>query len=148
MANQPYDKAVDWWSYGVLLYEMLAGQVRLEPAALVLCDHFKREFLPMFSPCLIASALSPLSPPSHQPPFDGIDEEELFQSIMEQSVFYPKSLTREAIAICKGVSGSFCTRSFGAQRSLGLKSDLKLKSVQRNCIMLRYKPGNIWKYKR
>uniref|UniRef100_A0A3B5AM37 Protein kinase C n=1 Tax=Stegastes partitus TaxID=144197 RepID=A0A3B5AM37_9TELE len=64
VAYQPYDKAVDWWSYGVLMYEMLAGQ----------------------------------------PPFDGIDEEELFQSIMEQSVSYPKSLSREAVAICKGVN--------------------------------------------
>lgn len=33
VANQPYDKAVDWWSYGVLLYEMLAGQVWLYPSS-------------------------------------------------------------------------------------------------------------------
>lgn len=60
---QPYGKSVDWWAYGVLLYEMLVGQ----------------------------------------PPFDGEDEEELFAAITDHSVSYPKSLSKEAKEICKGV---------------------------------------------
>lgn len=61
---QPYGKSVDWWAYGVLLYEMLVGQ----------------------------------------PPFDGEDEEELFAAITDHNVSYPKSLSKEAKDMCKGVS--------------------------------------------
>ena len=72
---QAYGASVDWWAYGVLLYEMLVGQ----------------------------------------PPFDGEDEEELFSAITDHAVSYPKSISKEAKDICKGVSSFYSSHHLDIQ---------------------------------
>jgi serine/threonine protein kinase len=63
----PYDKSVDWWSFGVLVFEMIAGT----------------------------------------PPFDGEEEEELYQNIISAPVRRSRHLTGDAQSAVHGVKGIF-----------------------------------------
>lgn len=65
--GQKYGISVDWWSFGVLQYEMLMGQS----------------------------------------PFHGDDEDDLFQSILHDELFYPRWLPTDAVRCLSGVSYFF-----------------------------------------
>ncbi|ESO00477.1 hypothetical protein HELRODRAFT_157371 [Helobdella robusta] len=62
--RKPYGKSVDWWAFGVFIYEMLVGET----------------------------------------PFgSSYDELQLSYNIVEQNISFPKSLSKEAINIMKGL---------------------------------------------
>ena len=63
LTETSYTRAVDWWGFGVLIFEMLVGES----------------------------------------PFPGDDEEEVFDSIVNEEVRYPRFLSLESIAIMRRV---------------------------------------------
>lgn len=65
-----YNQCVDWWAFGVLVYEMVIGQS----------------------------------------PFSGHDEDELFWSVCNEPVHYPRFLSKESKRLLELVS--FCKHYF------------------------------------
>ena len=63
LEEQPYDRAVDWWAYGVLMYEMLLGRA----------------------------------------PFSGEEEDDIYDSILEDEPLYPPTIGRHEQALLQSV---------------------------------------------
>ncbi|KAJ2797302.1 Serine/threonine kinase, partial [Coemansia helicoidea] len=61
--EQRYGRAVDWWAFGVLIYEMILGTS----------------------------------------PFDGNDENEIFEAILEDEILYPVRMSRDSVFICQAL---------------------------------------------
>lgn len=88
LTETSYTRAVDWWGLGVLIFEMLVGEV------CVLFPSLERRLILIIYFCLVFV----------QSPFPGDDEEEVFDSIVNDEVRYPRFLSLEAIAIMRRVS--------------------------------------------
>lgn len=89
LTETSYTRAVDWWGLGVLIFEMLVGEVSfLDSPTESHINHMCFQI-------------------SQQSPFPGDDEEEVFDSIVNDEVRYPRFLSLEAIAIMRRVSRKF-----------------------------------------
>lgn len=82
LMNQRYTRAVDWWAFGVLLFEMLAGQVCTLSRSFLLCH-----------------ALTQLV----QAPFRAETEDEMFDAIMRDELVCPHYLSKEAKSLLHAV---------------------------------------------
>ena len=89
-----YGRAVDWWAFGVLLYEMLLSEVRPAPAAHRRCAAVR-----------LTSRGGLAHTPVRQSPFDGQDEDEIFRSILTSEIKYPATLQPHAASLLRKVRG-------------------------------------------
>lgn len=81
LTENSYTRAVDWWGFGVLIFEMLVGEVGAN-------------FVIYFIELIFLL----------QSPFPGDDEEEVFDSIVNDEVRFPRFLSLEAVSMMRRVS--------------------------------------------
>ncbi len=77
LEEQPYDRAVDWWAFGVLMYEMLLGRA----------------------------------------PFSGEEEDDIYDSILEDEPLYPHGFGRHEQALLQSVNTIAVYLTYHSSRS-------------------------------
>lgn len=100
LTETSYTRAVDWWGLGVLIFEMLVGEVSACWVTIIV-DIQHGSFFGCFYCVFTFVHLVSL-----QSPFPGDDEEEVFDSIVNDEVRYPRFLSTEAISIMRRVRWS------------------------------------------
>lgn len=96
LTQEAYTRAVDWWGLGVLLYEMLVGEVSAGPGLLGLLGRIGWGL-----------SMHPAEPPSPQCPFPGDTEEEVFDCIVNADTPCPRFLSVQGLELIQKV-GTHC----------------------------------------
>lgn len=114
LIDNSYTRCVDWWELGVLIYEMLLGEVSIH--------HREKRFIIIYYGLNLSIEDFHLTfIISFQCPFPGDDEEEIFDSIVNEEVRCPASLSKEAQSLIQQVSLhhiSHGQQRFGVGRNL------------------------------
>ena len=100
---------MDWWSLGVLVFEMLSGQVISTSRTYKYNNINRQTGSSRYNKRLLKELPWPQSTSNlsfPQPPFEADTEEELFDSIMNDEVVYPNWLNKESVSFCRGNSAA------------------------------------------
>lgn len=104
LTENSYTRSVDWWELGVLVYEMLVGEVSGTSRRLMQVSVF---------PSVLRRTLL-----WFQSPFPGDDEEEVFDSIVNEEVRYPRFLSPKSASLIQKVCPQTSQLSVRFQRSI------------------------------
>uniref|UniRef100_F7CZF5 Protein kinase N1 n=1 Tax=Xenopus tropicalis TaxID=8364 RepID=F7CZF5_XENTR len=102
LTDASYTRAVDWWGFGVLIYEMMVGES----------------------------------------PFPGDEEEEVFDSIVNDEVRYPRFLSAEAIAVMRRLLRRNPERRLGSGERDA--EDVKKQPFFKKILTLQVSSREIW----